>query len=298
MRHRDRAGTTRRAWRTPLLVALVGLALVGDAWDIAPGDGGATATAASAVAADVAPARPAPRPPTPIDLAAGWPVELDRERIEGASALLVRAFEEGSRAGLTALGEASWPPGVTADVLLACRFSEPTPSFAELDARRFTIEIRMLDPRPRPRWRYPPTGESLAQYGLRVYRVMMQEVATSDAPEEDRSGEWFEAHAAVDGDGKVWMFAACDDYLPGGEYAHRVTDGEVGGYTDEEQWGDLLLGFRSLGPLGRQDFCDDYRTGGAQATRDWFVDGGYFPPTLTVDVVREFLDPRCPEPVA
>lgn len=299
MRARTREGAARRVWRTPLLVAVLGLALVGDAWGDAPGDGKVEAPSASAAAAAADEAAPAPpAPPTPIDLAAGWPVELDRKRIDDASWRLLRAFDEGSRAGLTALAEASWPPGITADLLLACRFSEPTASYGELDERDFSVWIRMWDAVPAPRWRYPPTGESLAPYGLRVYRVQMQETVNSTLPEESLGSGVFEAHAAVDGDGKVWVFAACDEYLPGGDYAHRVTDGEVGGYTDEEQWGDLLLGFRNLGPLGQQDFCDDYRTGGAKATRDWFVDGGYFPPTLTVDVVRAFLDPRCPEPVA
>jgi hypothetical protein len=289
-----------RPWWAPIAAALVVVLGVGALVLEVRGSSAADDTAAlPASEPDPAPAPAAePRPPTEIDLAAGWPIARDRALIEEASEDWRLAFEDGSRAGFTAMAEASWPPGLTADAILACKFSEPTPSYAELDDRGFTLWLRTVEPQPDPRWRYPPTGEPLSSYGLRVYRVIAQEVVTSSEEDENRSSEPFPAHVAVGFDGVVVQFPQCFEYLPGGEYAHRVTDGEVGGYTDDEQWGDLLLGFRNLGPIGQQDFCDEYRERGAKATRDWFVDENYFPPTLTVEVVREFLDPRCPAPTA
>jgi hypothetical protein len=243
--------------------ALAGLLLVGCTAEIA--DGPDTPAPAQAPA-------PAPAPGPERDSASAeqdererspivdmnpnldWPFAEDLERLEAFPALLDAAFDAGAAAGMRFLAEHSWPNGYTADAMLACRTSEPTPTYADLDAdgHRYRVEFRPVS--PAPGFQYPPTGEYPAELGLRVYLGRLI-VVTEEGGEAVHTFDDV-GRLAVRADGRVVMFPTCFPFLPGQALEHRVTDGNIGGYTDAEAEGDIRLIFTSSPPGLQAEVCE------------------------------------------
>ena len=167
----------------------------------------------------------------------GWPFAADVEAVLAHAAAANAAFDAGVEAGFAFQAAHSWPDGFTADALLACRVDEPTPTWAELDARGYRVRFTIVSPLPAPYFRYPPTGELPFDAGLRVYVVLYRAETIVDGDIVNSFQD--PARAAVRPDGTVTMFPTCFEYLPGEILAHRVTDGDVGGYTDAEAAGDV-----------------------------------------------------------
>jgi hypothetical protein len=201
------------------------------------------------------PPPPGERPPianTNPDL--GWPLDEDAERMAAFPALLDAAFEGGAAAGLRFLAEHAWPDGYTADAMLACRTSEPTPTYAELDADGWRYRVDFIPLFPAPGFQYPPTGEYPAELGLRVYLgrlIVVTEEAGAAVDTFDDIGR-----LAVRADGSVVMFPTCFPFLPGQMLEHRVTDGRIGGYTDAEAEGDIRLIFMSSPAEAQAEVCE------------------------------------------
>ncbi len=61
---------------------------------------------------------------------------------------------------------------------------------------------------------------------------------------------------AVRPDGRVVMFPTCFPFLPGQVLEHRVTDGNIGGYTDAEAEGDIRLIFTSSPSRLQEEVCE------------------------------------------
>ena len=61
---------------------------------------------------------------------------------------------------------------------------------------------------------------------------------------------------AVRPDGTVVMFPMCFPFLPGQFLAHRVTDGDVGGYTDAEAEGDIRVIFTGSPSHLQAEVCE------------------------------------------
>ncbi len=267
---RRRSGPTGDARRLAGAAALVLLlAACGAAPDGAPpvGDGpGEDASDAAAPDADAAPApdpaadvEPEPEPDAVPDADAdadapaapgshpfdrtnpdlGWPFAADVELILAHEDAMNAAVDAGAEAGFAFQAAPSWPDGFTADALLACRVDEPTPTWAELDARGYRVRFTIASPLPAPYFQYPPTGEYPFDSGLRVYVMLYRAETIVDGEVVNMFED--PARAAVRPDGTVTMFPTCFEYLPGEILAHRVTDGDVGGYTDAEAAGDVRL---------------------------------------------------------
>ncbi len=187
-----------------------------------------------------APAADPDRAPHPFDRTnpdLGWPFAADVELILAHEDAMNAAFDAGAEAGFAFQAAHSWPDGFTADALLACRVDEPTPTWAELDARGYRVRFTIASPLPAPYFQYPPTGEYPFDSGLRVYVMLYRAETIVDGEVVNMFED--PARAAVRPDGTVTMFPTCFEYLPGEILAHRVTDGDVGGYTDAEAAGDV-----------------------------------------------------------
>lgn len=263
--------------RTVASVGLVGLLLLGacsSPADVADGPGSAPPPDAAALDATPAPAPepdPAPEaesdtqpepdaqpeedPTSRLDLPhlfdgpglaemypeVDWPFTEDLARLDAFHVALDAAFDAGAEAGLTFLAEHSWPEGYTADALLACRHSEPTPTFADLDARGWRYRSGFAVVSPAPGFRYEPTGEYPAESGVRPYlgRLIIHTLTFgSDPYVHDDIGRMI-----VLPDGRATLLPTCFPFLPGGLLEHRVNDGHVGGYTPEEAVADVRLEF-------------------------------------------------------
>jgi pyruvate/2-oxoglutarate dehydrogenase complex dihydrolipoamide acyltransferase (E2) component len=169
-------------------------------------DAADSAQPAAAAPAPTAPAPTTPPPPSPpppgsdevpfignINPSLGWPWVEDLERMAAFPALLDAAFDMGAKEGMRFLAAHSWPDGYTADAMLACRTSEPTPTYAELDAdaHRYRVEFRPVS--PAPGFQYPPTGEYPADSGLRVYLgrlIVTRRSAARRSTRSTTSGAW------------------------------------------------------------------------------------------------------------
>ena len=129
-----------------------------------------------------------------------------------------------------------------------------TPTWAELDARGYRIRFTIASPLPAAFFRYPPTGELPFDSGLRVYVVLYR----AETIVEGEVVSTFEdpARVAVRPDGTITMFPTCFPYLPGEFLAHRVTDGDVGGYTDAEAAGDVRLIMTSSPVEDQLEVCE------------------------------------------
>jgi hypothetical protein len=201
------------------------------------------------------PPPPGERPPIAItDPDLDWPFDEDVERMAAFPALLDAAFDAGSAAGLELLAQHSWPDGYTADAMLACRTSEPTPTYAELDADGWRYRVDFIPISPAPGFQYPPTGEYPADLGLRVYLGRLI-VVTEEGGEAVHTFDDI-GRLAVRADGRVVMFPTCFPFLPGQMLEHRVTDGDIGGYTDAEAEGDIRLIFTSSPPHLQAEVCE------------------------------------------
>ena len=182
-----------------------------------------------------------------------WPFADDIELAIGLAERMTAAFDAGNEAGFAFMAAHSWPDGFTADTLLACRIDEPTPTWAELDAQDHHYRFEIRGPIPVPGFQYPPTGEYPAESGLRPY-------LTYFVVERYADGEVIDAHdyparVAIRPDGTAAMFPTCFEYLPGEFLAHRVTDGDVGGYTDAEAAGDVRLIMTSSPVADQLEVC-------------------------------------------
>ena len=228
-------------------------------------DAAGTAAPPAAAAAPTPPPAPATPPPTTPETSErpriaitnpdlDWPFDDDLDRIEAFPALLDAAFDAGAKEGMRFLAAHSWPDGYTADAMLACRTSEPTPTYAELDAdaHRYRVEFRPVS--PAPGFQYPPTGEYPADSGLRVYLGRLIVVTEERGTEVDTFDDI--GRLAVRPDGTVVMFPTCFPFLPGQFLAHRVTDGDVGGYTDVEAEGDIRVIFTSSPSPLQAEVCE------------------------------------------
>ena len=228
-------------------------------------DAAGTAAPPAAAAAPTPPPAPATPPPTTPETSErpriaitnpdlDWPFDDDLDRIEAFPALLDAAFDAGAKEGMRFLAAHSWPDGYTADAMLACRTSEPTPTYAELDAdaHRYRVEFRPVS--PAPGFQYPPTGEYPADSGLRVYLGRLIVVTEERGTEVDTFDDI--GRLAVRADGTVVMFPTCFPFLPGQFLAHRVTDGDVGGYTDVEAEGDIRVIFTSSPSPLQAEVCE------------------------------------------
>ena len=277
---------------TTLTAALAALLVVGCSADRATEDPTGAPDAAAEAPADTPAPEPAPAPapqtpPTP-DLAPDpdpdpderprilvtdpdldWPFDDDVDRMLAFPALVDAAFDEGAEAGLRFLAEHSWPDGYSADALLACRTSEPTPTYAELDADGYRYRIDFDPLFHAPGFQYPPTSEYPASFGLRVYLGRLIVVT-------EESGEAVDTYddvgrMAVHPDGRVVMFATCFPFLPGQFLEHRVTDGHVGGYTDAEAEGDIRLIFLGSPPNLQAEVCERHAAGDLDALDSMIV---------------------------
>ena len=279
---------------TTLTAALAALLLAGCSADLATEDpSGAAEAPAEAPAPDPspAPAPPAPAPETddlpPIagfnpDL--GWPWTDDLERMAAFTELVDAAFDAGAEAGLRFLAERAWPDGYTADAMLACRTSEPTPTYAELDADGHRYRMEFFPFSPAPGFQYPPTGEYPAEYGLRVYLgrlIVVTEEAGEAVDTFDDIGRM-----AVRPDGTVVVFPTCFPFLPGQFLEHRVTDGHVGGYTDAEAEGDIRMIFLNSPSHLQAEVCERHAAGDLDAL-EYMI--------MPVDI--EFTEAFIPRPV-
>ena len=246
--------------------------------------------------APAAPAPPAPAAPAPgADASAlppiatlnpnlDWPWSDDLERMDAFPALVDAAFDAGAKEGLRFLAERAWPDGYSADALLACRTEEPTPTYAELDAdgHRYRVEFRPVS--PAPGFQYPPTGEYPADFGLRVYLGRLI-VITEEAGEPVHTFDDI-GRMAVRPDGAVVMFPTCFPFLPGQFLEHRVTDGDVGGYTDAEAEGDIRLIFAGSPKALQDQVCERHAARDLDALALMIV-----PPDI------EFTEASIPRPV-
>lgn len=218
-----------------------------------------------------------------------WPWAEDLARMEAFPAEADAAFDAGAKAGYAFLAERAWPDGFTADAMLSCLTSEPTPTYAELDAvgHRFRFEFRPVS--PAPGFEYPPTGEFPARYGLRIY-LGRRIVTTEEGGEVVRTSDDI-GRMALRPDGTAVLFPTCFEYLPGELLDHRVTDGDVGGYTAAEAEGDIRVIFLSS-PAHLQDEVCAYLADGVLDAAD-LDDLAYMimPPDI------EFTDASIPRDV-
>jgi len=183
------------------------------------------------------------------------------------------AWERGAAQGYAFLAEHSWPRAYTAETLLRCNTSDPSTTFAALDAGGFVVRASFDDPVPAPDWRFPPTDERLLDVGLRVYRVERTEtVVEVDREPRVRSGL---GHLAVDDEGRVLVFPACTAYLPGGrpEVERELNDR-----------------FSALGSSGLEVVCDHYRESGALAVLELLSADGF---DITIVEVRTVFVDWC-----
>lgn len=261
---RDRAARVAAALASTLIIAACAAEPVAtDAAGTAAPPVAAPAPAAPAppatIQSTISPALPEPdtsdRPRIAVtnpDL--GWPFDDDLDRIEAFPTLLGAAFDVGVSEGMRFLAGHSWPDGYTADAMLACRASEPTPTYADLDAdaHRYRVEFRPVS--PAPGFQYPPTGEYPADAGLRVYLTWLIVVTEQGGVAVDTFNDI--GRLAVRPDGTVVMFPTCFPFLPGQFLAHRVTDGDVGGYTDAEAEGDIRVIFTSSPSHLQAEVCE------------------------------------------
>ena len=279
---------------TVLTAGLASLLLAGCSADLPTED--PTGAAEAPAEAPAPEPSPAPAPPTPApdtddlppiagfnpDL--GWPWTDDLERMASFTELVDAAFDAGAEAGLRFLAERAWPDGYTADAMLACRTSEPTPTYAELDADGYRYRMEFFPFSPAPGFQYPPTGEYPAEYGLRVYLGRIIVVTEEGGEAVDTFDDV--ARMAVRPDGTVVLFPACFPFLPGQFMEHRVTDGHVGGYTDAEAEGDVRLIFLSSPSHLQVEVCERH------AARDLdALDSMIMPPDV------EFSDVSIPKSV-
>jgi hypothetical protein len=262
-RSASRRGIVAGVVTTLVLAACSGTAAPDDAADDAAGgiEDGSTAPTTTTPAPIAPPTQPPAEddaddlPPIGrINPDLDWPWTEDLARMDAFPALLDAAFEAGTKEGLRFLAAHSWPDGYTADALLACRVPEPTPTYRELDADgwRYRWEFRPVS--PAPGFQYPPTGEHPAASGLRVYLgrlIVVTERAGETVHTFDDIGRM-----AVRGDGTVVMFPTCFEFLPGQILEHRVTDGDVGGYTDAEAEGDIRLIFTNSPSHLQAEVCE------------------------------------------
>lgn len=246
------------------------------------------------------PAAPSPTPlpaPTPapdpsdtlppiarINPDLGWPWDEDLERLAAFPGLVDAAFDEGAREGLRFLAEHSWPDGYTTEAMLACRTSEPTPTYAELDAEGWRYRVDFLPGTPVPGFQYPPTGEYPVDFGLRGYAGLLTVITEVDGEPVNTFEDI--ARLAVRPDGTVAMFPTCFPFLPGQYLEHRVTDGDVGGYTDAEAEGDIRVIFAGSPPEAQAQVCERLAAG---AIDDLFL--MIVPPDI------EFTEATIPRPV-
>lgn len=237
------------------------------------------------------PAAPAPRadasalpPIAALNPDLDWPWSDDLERMDAFPTLVDAAFDAGAKEGLRFLAERAWPDGYSADALLACRTEEPTPTYAELDAdgHRYRVEFRPVS--PAPGFQYPPTGEYPADLGLRVYLGRLI-VITEEAGEPVHTFDDI-GRLAVRPDGAVVMFPTCFPFLPGQFLAHRVTDGDVGGYTDAEAEGDIRRIFTGSPKALQDEVCEQHAARDLDALALMIV-----PPDI------EFTEASIPRPV-
>jgi hypothetical protein len=211
-------------------------------------------------------ADPAPVPPiASINPELDWQWAEDLARMEAFPALADAAFDAGNAEGMRFLAATSWPDGFTADALLACLTSEPTPTYAELDAIGHRFRFAFDPVSPAPGFIYPPTGEYPAADGLRIY-LGRRIVTTEEDGEVVRTSDNI-GRMAIRPDGTVVMFPTCFEYLPGELLDHRVTDGDVGGYTDAEAEGDIRVLF-SNSPRNAQDAVCAYLDDGVLDAAD------------------------------
>jgi hypothetical protein len=226
----------------------------------------------------------------------GWPLREDEARIAAFPAQLDAAFDAGAQAGFRFLAERAWPDGFTADAMLACRTPEPTPSYRELDAQGFRYRFALGGPVPVPGFVYPPTGEYPSSLGVRTYLVRLTVRIERDG-EVDEVFEEFD-RIAVRADGTVVTFPTCFEFLPGGNLAHRVTDGRVGGYTDTEAEMDVRVIFERSPLSARSAVCEVLAAGDvdtlAQMVVPYGVDGvtTRVPERILTRTLTELCDAR------
>jgi hypothetical protein len=195
--------------------------------------------------------------PTPAPLPqVEFPSAEVRAALSAFPAALDAAFDRGAAAGFRFLAAHSWPDGFAADALLACLTPEPTPTYAQLDARRYRQRVEFRPVSLAPGFLYPPTGEYPADSGLTV--VLGRLIVTTEERGEDVGAFDDIGRMAVRPDGSVVLFPMCFPFLPGEILAHRVTDGDVGGYTDAEAEGDIRLLFGNSPPSAQAEACERF----------------------------------------
>lgn len=212
----------------------------------------------------------------PVDPGEGW--VADTELLDADAALIAAhavdhdlAWQQGVAAGTAFLAEHTWPDGYTAEGMQRCRFGDPVPDLAELDADGLRVTVGFSDLEPAPDWRFRPLDVRVADDGLRVYRVVQTEEVVSGG--EVRLVHTGVAHVGVADDGRVVRFPVCVEYLPGGR-------------PDVQR--DLDRSFGDLGPESFATACAAYQNEGAEAALAMFTDGGW---DLTIVEVRTaFLD--------
>jgi len=283
---------------TSVMATMASLVLLaaacGDGGGASEGDPDDTGTAAAP------PAPPVPPPPTALPDAPSIDGMWSEERMAEDLRLITRhevAIDLASVVGVRELYEYvadhSWPDGYTAAALVRCAFDDPAPSFAQLEDAGLTFGLRLSDLEPRPDWRFPPTGELLADLGMRVYRstrVELYRVDQEPAWERVATG-----HVAITPDGRVVSFPICTEFLPGGERAvPPARDAGApggGGYVGRPAARlELTHALWDLSPMASMMVCKTYLEAGLEGTHAMFLADGW---DLTPEELRAGFTSHC-----